>query len=66
MGNVYCSVLSFANTKYEPEIQEIITTLLAVRSKLGRLLAMRVNVGYEVSMLSKLLLTFSLMEHSSR
>ncbi|KAF8911493.1 hypothetical protein CPB84DRAFT_1671782 [Gymnopilus junonius] len=50
IGTVYCSILSFANTKYEPEIQEIISTLLAVRNKLGRLLAMRINVGYEFSL----------------
>ncbi|KAF8896796.1 hypothetical protein CPB84DRAFT_1682022 [Gymnopilus junonius] len=49
MGNVYCAVLSFANTKYEPEIQEIISTLMAVRNKLTRVLAMRANIAYEFS-----------------
>ncbi|PPQ64930.1 hypothetical protein CVT26_015650 [Gymnopilus dilepis] len=50
LGTVYCSILSFANTKYEPEIQEILSTLLAVRNKIARLLSLRANVGYEFSL----------------
>ncbi|KDR73373.1 hypothetical protein GALMADRAFT_251995 [Galerina marginata CBS 339.88] len=50
LGTIYCAILSFANTKHEPEIQEIITSLIAVRNKLQRSVTMRTNVGYEFSL----------------
>ncbi|PPQ72963.1 hypothetical protein CVT24_000165 [Panaeolus cyanescens] len=50
LGSIYCSILTFANTKHEPEIQEIIRGLIAVRAKLNRGGVMRVNVGYEFSL----------------
>jgi len=51
MGTIYCAILSFANTKHEPEVQEIISSLLAIRNKLARSATMNSNVGYEVSAL---------------
>ncbi|KAF8956639.1 hypothetical protein BDZ97DRAFT_1763642 [Flammula alnicola] len=50
MGTVYCAILSFANTKHEPEIQEIISSLIAVRSKLARSATLSTNVIYEFSL----------------
>lgn len=48
LGSIYCSILSFANTKHEPEIQEIIASLIAVRNKLNKSAVMVDNVAYEV------------------
>ena len=48
LGSIYCSILSFANTKNEPEIQEIYSSLVALRGKLEKSTALRANVGYEV------------------
>jgi hypothetical protein len=48
LGTVYCAVLSFASTKSEPEIQEIISCLLAIRAKLKHSLVIRGNIDYEV------------------
>ncbi|KAF9035517.1 hypothetical protein BJ165DRAFT_1533514 [Panaeolus papilionaceus] len=50
IGSIYCSILTFANTKHEPEVQEIIRSLIAVRAKLNRGGVMTVNVGYEFSL----------------
>ncbi|KAF4612524.1 hypothetical protein D9613_012759 [Agrocybe pediades] len=50
MGTIYCAILSFANTKHEPEVQEIISSLLAIRAKLARSATMNSNVGYEYSL----------------
>ncbi|KAF5318091.1 hypothetical protein D9619_012029 [Psilocybe cf. subviscida] len=50
MGTIYCAILSFANTKHEEEIQDIIVSLIALRSKLARSNALRTNVGYEFSL----------------
>ena len=36
LGTVYCAILSFTDPKAEPDIQEIISALLAVRAKLNR------------------------------
>ncbi|KAF8885154.1 hypothetical protein BD779DRAFT_1611982 [Infundibulicybe gibba] len=48
LGAIFCAILSFANSKEEREMQEIITSLIAVRSKLKRSLILRTNVIYEV------------------
>ncbi|KAF8642481.1 hypothetical protein AX16_009482 [Volvariella volvacea WC 439] len=51
MGGLYCSVLSFANSsRRDEDIQEIITSLIAIRSKLKRSEALRTNVIYEFSL----------------
>ncbi|KDR73331.1 hypothetical protein GALMADRAFT_228417 [Galerina marginata CBS 339.88] len=50
VGNIYCAILSFANTKHKPEIQEIISSLLAVRNKLAKATMLRTNVVYEFSL----------------
>jgi hypothetical protein len=48
LGSAYCAVLSFACTKSDPEIQEIISCLLATRAKLNRSMIIRTNIDYEV------------------
>lgn len=52
LGSIYCAVLSFANNKHEDgaecQTQEIISSLLAVRNKLGKSMAMRKFASYEV------------------
>ncbi|KAJ3517352.1 hypothetical protein NLJ89_g569 [Agrocybe chaxingu] len=49
LGVIYCDILSFANTKHEHEIQEIISSLIAIRSKITRSADLRTNVIYEFS-----------------
>ena len=51
IGAVYCSVLSFANTRssYEMEKGTIVQSLIAIRLKLKRSLVLRTNIVYEVS-----------------
>ncbi|TFK66336.1 hypothetical protein BDN72DRAFT_880366 [Pluteus cervinus] len=49
-GAIYCSVVSYASMKRERDIQEIVTGLIAVRSKLKRSAIMRTNVVYEFSL----------------
>ena len=50
IGVIYCSIVSFAHSKNENEVQEIIKSLLAVRSKLKRSAALKANVSYEVGL----------------
>lgn len=54
MGSVYCTVVSFANTQtsYEMEKGAIVQSLIAIRLKLKRSLALRANIVYEVSLLA--------------
>ena len=51
LGQVYCSVLSFANIRSSDEMEkgEVVQSLIAIRLKLKRSLAMRTNIVYEVS-----------------
>lgn len=51
IGSVYCSVVSFANTRgsYEMERGPIVQSLIAIRLKLKRSLVLRANIVYEVS-----------------
>lgn len=48
LGTVYCAILSFASTKSDPEIQEVVSGLLAIRAKLNRSVTLRTNITYEV------------------
>lgn len=48
IGSIYCDILSFANTKHEAEIQEIVSSLLAVRNKLRKSATLNTNIIYEV------------------
>ncbi|KAF9483730.1 hypothetical protein BDN70DRAFT_956980 [Pholiota conissans] len=50
MGTIYCNILSFANTKHEAEIQDIVSSLLAVRNKLKKSATLNTNVIYEFSL----------------
>ncbi|XP_006457385.1 hypothetical protein AGABI2DRAFT_212754 [Agaricus bisporus var. bisporus H97] len=50
LGSIYCSIVSFANAPQEIEAQEIITCLIAIRSKLKRSAVLRQNVIYEFSL----------------
>ncbi|KXN81239.1 hypothetical protein AN958_05700 [Leucoagaricus sp. SymC.cos] len=48
LGSIYCAVISSANSRRESEVQEIITSLIAIRSKLKRSVVLRQNVIYEL------------------
>jgi hypothetical protein len=50
IGSVYCSVVSFANTRgtYEMDKGAIVQSLIAIRLKLKRSLVLRTNIVYEV------------------
>ncbi|KAI9457691.1 hypothetical protein HD554DRAFT_2141770, partial [Boletus coccyginus] len=50
IGSVYCSVISFANTKKEGETAVIIQHTLAILSKLKKSLVLKQNVIYEFSL----------------
>lgn len=50
LGSIYCAILSVSNTRNMKEVEEINSSLLAVRSKLRRLRAFRTNVVYEFSL----------------
>jgi len=49
---IYCSIVSFANTRNhdDDELQEIIQSLVAIRSKLKRSLVLKANIVYEFSL----------------
>ncbi|KAL4245332.1 hypothetical protein ABKN59_008325 [Abortiporus biennis] len=52
LGSVYCSIVSFANTRNHSEADKspIIQSLIAIRLKLKRSLVLRRNVVYEFSL----------------
>lgn len=62
LGTVYCAILSFACTKEEPEIQEIISSLLALRAKLIRSVMIRTNIDYEVRVRKTIMLFIPIAE----
>ncbi|KAF4566043.1 hypothetical protein EYR36_011457 [Pleurotus pulmonarius] len=47
LGAIYCAIISFANAPKDDENQSIITSLIAVRSKLKRSIVLKANVVYE-------------------
>ncbi|KAF8991825.1 hypothetical protein BDQ17DRAFT_1370248, partial [Cyathus striatus] len=49
-GAIYCSIISSANSHEEHAIQDIVTGLIAVRSKLNRSMFMKSNAIYEFSL----------------
>jgi uncharacterized membrane protein YgaE (UPF0421/DUF939 family) len=53
IGSIYCSVISFANTKREGETAVIIHRILAILSKLKRSIVLKKNVAYEFSLRGK-------------
>ncbi|KAH9947336.1 hypothetical protein B0H21DRAFT_338716 [Amylocystis lapponica] len=52
LGTVYCSIVSFANTRRNEELDrgQIIQSLLAIRMKLKRSLVLKTNIIYEFSL----------------
>ncbi|KII83920.1 hypothetical protein PLICRDRAFT_179954 [Plicaturopsis crispa FD-325 SS-3] len=50
VGNIYCSILSFANSSRKQDNTEIVQSLIAIRSKLKRSLTLKANVIYEFSL----------------
>ncbi|KAF7419671.1 hypothetical protein PC9H_002263 [Pleurotus ostreatus] len=50
LGAIYCAIISFANAPKDDENQSIITSLIAVRSKLKRSIVLKANVVYEFSL----------------
>lgn len=65
---MYCSVISFANTKKEGETAVLVQHILAIQSKLKRSSMLKANVVYEVCPKYPSRLTFmcSFMSYSSR
>ncbi|KAF8344985.1 hypothetical protein F5887DRAFT_968850 [Amanita rubescens] len=53
LGAIYCEVISFANSRRQTELPEIITNLLAIRRKLKKAQATRRNARYEFSFRGK-------------
>ncbi|EKM60249.1 uncharacterized protein PHACADRAFT_246113 [Phanerochaete carnosa HHB-10118-sp] len=55
IGSVYCAVVSFANTQGSSEVDKgaVIQSLIAIRLKLKRSLALRTNIIYEFSLRGK-------------
>ncbi|KAH7905721.1 hypothetical protein BJ138DRAFT_1130340 [Hygrophoropsis aurantiaca] len=53
LGAIYCSVVSFANTQKDADVQLIVQSLLAIRSKLNRSVILKANVVYEFSLRGK-------------
>ncbi|EJF58526.1 hypothetical protein DICSQDRAFT_66814 [Dichomitus squalens LYAD-421 SS1] len=52
LGAVYCSIVSFANTREHPEVSraEITQSLVAIRLKLKRSIILKTNIVYEFSL----------------
>ncbi|KIJ63943.1 hypothetical protein HYDPIDRAFT_112430 [Hydnomerulius pinastri MD-312] len=50
LGSIYCSVVSFANTRREEDTTLIVQKLLAIRSKLKRSIVLKTNAIYEFSL----------------
>lgn len=48
IGTIYCAIVSYANTRREEDVSEIVKSLTAVRSKLNRCVVIRTNAVYEV------------------
>ncbi|KAG1718215.1 hypothetical protein EDB19DRAFT_1899481 [Suillus lakei] len=53
LGSIYCSVVSYANSRVDGDNTPIIRSLLAIRSKLKRSLVLKENVIYEFSLRGK-------------
>ncbi|KAF9028574.1 hypothetical protein BDZ89DRAFT_1066048 [Hymenopellis radicata] len=50
LGAIYCSVISFASSRRLQEVPEVVTSLIAIRSKLSRSAVLRTNAIYEFSL----------------
>ncbi|TRM68618.1 hypothetical protein BD626DRAFT_119094 [Schizophyllum amplum] len=53
IGAIFCSIVSFANVPQDVDTQEILTSLIAIRSKLKRSITRSQNVTYEFSLRGK-------------
>ncbi|PBK88893.1 hypothetical protein ARMGADRAFT_996733 [Armillaria gallica] len=50
LGAIYCSIVSYASTRRDADSQQVITSLIAIRSKLNRSAVLKTNVIYEFSL----------------
>jgi len=50
IGTMYCDIISFANLRHGMDPQEIVTGLIAIRSKILRSITLKSNAIYEFSM----------------
>ncbi|KAL0581273.1 hypothetical protein V5O48_000756 [Marasmius crinis-equi] len=50
IGSIYCAILSYASSRDPVEDQEIVTSLVAIRSKLNRSAVLKANAIYEFSL----------------
>ncbi|EIW75984.1 hypothetical protein CONPUDRAFT_93215 [Coniophora puteana RWD-64-598 SS2] len=53
LGGIYCSIVSYANVRRGTNVQQIVQSLIAIRAKLNRTIALKTNVGYEISLRGK-------------
>ncbi|KAH9906104.1 uncharacterized protein B0H18DRAFT_898949 [Fomitopsis serialis] len=55
LGSIYCSIVSFANTRGRHEVNrgEIVQALIAIRMKLKRSVVLKTNIIYEFSLRGK-------------
>ncbi|KAF8629340.1 hypothetical protein AX15_003501 [Amanita polypyramis BW_CC] len=53
LGTIYCQIISFANSRRQTEVPEIMTNLLAIRRKLRKAQSIKANVRYELSFRGK-------------
>ncbi|KAF9261178.1 hypothetical protein L218DRAFT_981064 [Marasmius fiardii PR-910] len=50
IGAIYCAIISYASSRNAEEDQEIVKSLVAIRSKLNRSAVLKTNVMYEFSL----------------
>ncbi|KAG7440516.1 uncharacterized protein BT62DRAFT_910398 [Guyanagaster necrorhizus] len=50
LGAIYCCIVSYASTRRYADSQQVITSLIAIRSKLNRSAVLKTNVIYEYSL----------------
>ncbi|KAF8211930.1 hypothetical protein K438DRAFT_1805637 [Mycena galopus ATCC 62051] len=50
IGEMYCDIISYANFRHGMDPQEIVTALIAIRSKILRSITLKSNAIYEFSM----------------
>ncbi|KAJ7632836.1 hypothetical protein FB45DRAFT_744966 [Roridomyces roridus] len=50
IGTMYCDIISYANSRREMDTKDIVTGLIAIRSKILRSMALKNNATYEFSL----------------
>ncbi|KAJ7272064.1 hypothetical protein B0H12DRAFT_1299013 [Mycena haematopus] len=66
IGTMYCDIISYANSSRGMEGQEIVTALIAIRSKILRSITLKGNAIYEVCAFFKVFLLTEVEQFSMR